>query len=64
MVAARISIGTLFLLFGFLYIYSTNISYNKNIVKRYKFSLVTEKFLNYEKEMILFEKYTKDKYII
>merc|ERR1712032_692554 len=64
MVAARISIGTIFLLLGFYSTYRSYISPNKNIVKRYKFNICSERYLNYEKEMILFEKYAKDKYII
>ena len=64
MVAARITIGSLFLLFGFGHTYFTYIKPNENVVKKYKFNLVTNRYLNYEKELILFEKYAKDKYII
>jgi hypothetical protein len=64
MVAARVSIGAIFFLYIYYKLYSTNIVKNKDTVKRYKFMIVTKRFLNFEKELILFEKYAKDKYII
>ena len=64
MVAARLSIGAIFLFSGFYFIYANQISDKQDTVKRYKFSLVTKRYLNYEKEILLFEKYAKDKYII
>ena len=64
MVAARLSIGAIFLCIGFYNTYRSYIQPNKNMVKRYKFNICTDRYLNYEKEMILFEKYAKDKYII
>jgi len=63
MVAARVTICSLFLIGGLSYLYSRNIKPNQELQKKYKFNFFTKKYLNYEKELILFEKYAKEKYI-
>lgn len=64
MVAARVTISSLFLLAGLAYLYYKDIKPNDDIQKKYKFNIFSKRYLNYEKELILFEKYAKDKYII
>ena len=64
MIAARVTISTLFLLSGLAYLYCKNIKPNHDKQKKYKFNFFTQKYLNYEKELILFERYAKDKYIM
>ena len=64
MVAARVTISTLFLMAGLALLYSRNIKPNQDNQKKYKFNFFSQRYLNYEKELILFEKYAKDKYIM
>lgn len=64
MITARVTISSLFLIAGLGYLYSKNIKPNEDNQKKYKFNIFSQKYLNYEKELILFEKYAKDKYIM
>ena len=62
-IAARVSISSLFLLFGLISLYRRNIKPHDENQKKYKFNFFTKKYLAYEKELLLFEKYSKNKYI-
>jgi len=64
MVAARVTISSLFLIAGLTYLYKNNIQPYEEKQKKYRFNFFTQKYLNYEKELLLFEKYSKDKYIM
>jgi hypothetical protein len=64
MIAARVSISTLFFMVGLAHLYLRNIKPNVDHQKKYKFNLFSQRYLNYEKELIIFEKYAKDKYIM
>ena len=64
MITARVTLSSLFLIAGLAYLYSKNVKPNQDNLKKYKFNFFSQRYLNYEKELILFEKYAKEKYIM
>lgn len=63
-VAARVTISSLFLLSGLACLYYYNIAPKEDYQKKYKFNFFSQRYLNYEKELIQFEKYAKEKFIV
>jgi len=63
-VAARVTISATFLVLFSWYVYRKNLSQDEENPKKYNFNFFTKRYIEYERELLLFEKSRKNKIII
>jgi hypothetical protein len=63
-VATRVTISFSFLILFSYYIYTRDLSNDKENPKKYSFNYFSRRYLEYEKELLLFEKSRKNKIIL
>jgi len=63
-VAARVTISSTFLVLFSWYVYRKNLSQDEENPKKYNFNFFTKRYIEYERELLLFEKSRKNKIII
>jgi hypothetical protein len=63
-IATRVTIPAVFFILFSFYIYRRNLHSKRDAPKKYKFNYYSKDYLEYEKELLLFEKSRKNKIIL